>query len=193
MKAEFSEKQIQKAESKVLSLVEKANSFVVESADDVFAASEFLKSIKDTENRVESKRLEFTAGLNQSLKSINGSFKKLREPLEQARKSLSNKILSWRKEEEEKIRKKEEKIRKIQEAHKEAGYEVKEVVELERPKVTIGNTQTRKLWTFEIVDFSKVPDKYKAINQTEVNQAIRDGERKIDGLKIYQKEILSIV
>ncbi len=57
----------------------------------------------------------------------------------------------------------------------------------------IGNMQTVKRWTFEIIDFSKVPDDYKSLNNTEVNGAIRSGIRDIPGLKIYQEESLSIV
>ena len=190
---ELSEQQIQTVKSKVSSLVERANSFIVETIEDVSSASEFLKTIKGMENKVEEKRLEFIQPLNQSLKAINDTFRKLRMPLEQVRKSLSNKILSWRKEEEEKIRKEEERRRKIQEAHKKAGHEIKEVVELEKVKATIGSTRTKKVWTFEIVDFSKVPDSYKELNSVAVNQAIRTGVREINGLKIFQKEQLSII
>ena len=72
---------------------------------------------------------------------------------------------------------------------------IKEIVETEdlKPPIekldkTVGNTQARKIWAFEVIDFSKVPDKYKEIDKTEVMADIRAGERNIDGLKIYQKE-----
>jgi len=43
------------------------------------------------------------------------------------------------------------------------------------------------------VDFSKLSDEYKMINNVAINQAIRYGVREIKGLKIYQEEKLSIV
>jgi len=210
---ELSKQAIQKAESKVLSLVDKADRFIVESIEQVENASEFLKKIKEAEKRIEAKRLEFTKPLNQSLKAINATFKKLKEPLEQARDSISKKILSWRRVEaerariaEEKRRKEEEeRIRKIMEAREakisaekkkeliEEIIEEEPKVEVEKPKAKIGKTQARKVWAFEVMDFSQVPDKYKSINQVEINADIRAGERKIPGLKIYQKELLTII
>ena len=211
---ELSKQQIEKAERRVLSLADQADSFVVETEIDVGIASEFLKGIKDTENKIEAKRLEFTGPLNQSLKAINTTFKNLKEPLAKAKRTVSDKILSWRKIEAAKVRKaeeearkiEEEKIRKIQETCeseidvKDKQEMIEEIMEEEEPEViikkpetTIGNTQARKIWTFEVTDFAKVPDKYKMINQVEVMADIRAGERDIPGIKIYQKEILSVV
>ena len=190
---ELSRQQIQLVENKVSLLIKKVNSFVIENIDSVEVASNFLKVIKNMENKIENKRLEFTSPLNQSLKAINDTFRKLKEPLEQARKSLANKILFWRKEEEEKKRKEEDRRRKIQEAHKKVGHEVKEIVELEKPKATIGKTRARKVWTFKVIDFSKISDEFKIINTNEINQAIRNGIREINGLEIFQKELLTII
>ena len=211
---ELSKQAIQKAERRVLSLAETADSFVVETDIDVGIASEFLKKIKDTESKIEAKRLEFTKPLNQSLKAINATFKKLKEPLAEAKKVVSDKILSWRRIEATKARKaeeearkiEEEKIRKIQETC-ESGLEAKDKQEMieeimeeeepeamiKKPETTIGNTQARKIWKFEVTEFDKIPDKYKMINRVEVNADIRAGERDIPGIRIFQEETLSIV
>ena len=190
---ELSRQQIQLVENKVSLLIKKVNSFVIENIDSVEVASNFLKVIKNMENKIENKRLEFTSPLNQSLKAINDTFRKLKEPLEQARKSLANKILFWRKEEEEKIRKEEDRRRKIQKAHKKAGHEVKEIVELEKTKSTIGNTRARKIWTWEVIDFNKLDNHFKEVNTVAIRQAVKDGLRDTPGLKIYQTEQLTII
>ena len=210
---EISKQQMEKVESNVLSLVEQADGFIVEDVLGAECASDFLKQIKDTEKKIEAKRLEFTAPLNKSLKAINATFKHPKEQLAEAKKIVANKILLWRSIEAEKIRKAEEearkveaeKVRKIQEAlkaevdAKKKQAMIEEIIKveakpiIEKQETTIGNTQARKIWSFEVIDFSKVPDKYKEINKTEVNADIRTGEREIDGLRIYQKEILSIV
>ena len=190
---EISQKEIQVLESQVSPLVKQAGSYVIDSVEAVDTASVFLKQVRDTERSIEDKRLEFTAPLNQSLKAINDTFKKLKEPLEQARTLLTNKILGWKKAEAERLFKEEERRRKIQEAHLKAGHEVSAPVVLERPENKIGNTQTRKVWTFRVKEFSKTPDVYKVINQVAVNQSIRDGVRDIPGIDIYQEEQLAIV
>jgi type I site-specific restriction endonuclease len=189
----ISTKEIQTLEKQVSPLVKQAGGYTINSVEAVDEASLFLKKVKDTERNLEIKRQEFTAPLNQSLKAINKTFRELRTPLEQARHLLTNKILTWKRAETERLAKEEARRRAIQEAHEKAGHEVKAPVVLERPENKIGNTQTRKVWTFAVVDFSKVPDDFKVINPKEVNISIHMGVRNIPGIKIYQEEQLSIV
>jgi len=190
---EVSQKEIQVLEKQVSPLVKEADSYKIDSVEAVDEASMFLKKVRDTERSIEAKRLEFTAPLNQSMRAINATFKKLKEPLEQARKLLTNRVLTWKIAERERLEKEEARRRKIQEAHEAKGHEVKAPVVLDRPDNKIGNTQTRKVWTFEVVDFTKVPNEYKELNTVKVNSVIRAGVRDIKGLRIYQEEKLSIV
>lgn len=193
------EVELQNIESKISPIVVKANEYVVATIADVENASAFLKEIKDMEKIVEDKRITFTKPLNESLKNINGTFKKMKEPLEQARGLLTGKILTWKRIESERVEAEQAAWRKIQEAEAELrklNHEPEVEVEpiIVAPVVNkIGNMQTVKRWTFEIIDFSKVPDIFKAINAVEINAAIRSGNRDIPGLKIYQEESLSIV
>jgi len=188
---ELTQKEIQILEEQVSPVVAQAESYEIDSVQVVESASFFLQKIRDTEKIIESKRTEFTKPLNQSLKAINSTFKKLSEPLVQARKLVTDKILSWRRTEQEKIAKEEERRRNIQEAHREAGHTVSEPIVLDRPEAKIGSSQVRKVWKFKVVDFAKVSDKYKLINSIGINEAIRAGHRYIDGLEIFQEEQLA--
>ena len=186
------EKEVKIIEEESSILLKQADSYVIISAQDVDLASEFLSEAKGLENRIEAKRLTFTKPLNQSLKAINETFKKLSKPLVDARQIVAIRILDWRKVENDRIAKEEERRRKIQEAHERAGHEVKAPIILEKLEKRMGDTQARKVWNWEIVDFSKVPDIYKEINRVAINQAIRNGVREISGLNIFQEESLSI-
>ena len=190
---EITKKEIQVLENQVSPLIVQADSYKIDSVEAVDKASNFMLKVRDTERGIEAKRLEFTKPLNQSLKAINDTFKSLKQPLEGARNILTRKIIEWKTAETRKLEAEEARRRKIQEAHAEKGHETKAPVVLERPENKIGNTQTRKVWTFEVVDFSKMPDEYKMLNNVAVNQAIRDGVREIKGVKISQEERLSIV
>jgi len=190
---EILQKEIQVLEKQVSPLVKDASEYKVASVEDIDKASVILKKLRDTERFIETKRKEFTQPLNQSLRAINATFKQIVEPMFQARMLLTGKIVDWKKTEHERIEKEETRRRKIQEAHEKAGHEVKAPVILEKPDNKIGNVQTRKVWKFKVVDFSKLSDEYKMINNVAINQAIRYGVREIKGLKIYQEEKLSIV
>lgn len=190
---EVSKQQIQTIKKEISPLVIEANSYEINSVEAVDDASVFLKRVRDAETGIEKKRLEFTQPLNQSLRAINETFKKLKEPLTQARTLLTKKIVDWKVAERERLEAEEARRRKIQEAHEKAGHQVKAPVVLERPDNKIGNTQTRKVWTFKVIDFGKVPDEYKVLSNPWVNKAIREGVREIPGIEIYQEEQLSIV
>ena len=193
------EVELQTIESQISPVVEKAQGYVVDNIKDVDNVSAFLKEIKEMEKIVEDKRITFTKPLNESLKNINDTFKKMREPLEQARDLLTRKILAWKRIESERVAAEQAAYRKIQEAEAELCRLQNKPVIKEEPIVIapvvnkIGNMQTVKRWTFEVIDFFKVPDEYKELNTTEVNCAIRAGIREIPGLRIYQEESLSIV
>lgn len=189
----ISNKEIQVMEKQVLPLVVQAGQYTIKSVEDVDKSSEFLKRVRDTERQIEAKRLEFTKPLNQSLRAINATFKQLKEPLVEARLVLTDKILSWKKAETARLEKEEARRRKIQESHVKRGHIVEAPVVLDRPEKTIGNTRTRKVWTFEVQDLGKVPNMYKEINTSLVREAIRQGVRAIKGIVIYQEEKLSIV
>ena len=189
----ISDKEIQVLEKQVSPLVKQAGSYKIDSIGSVDRASIFLREVKGAEDNLEAKRLEFTVPLNQSLKAINETFKQLKSPLTEARILLTEKILTWKRVETEKLDKEEARRRAIQEAHDRKGHKVSATIILKKPENKIGNTQTRKVWTSKVVDFSKVSDRYKSLDQIAVNQAIRDGIREIEGIKIYQEERLSIV
>ena len=188
-----SKKEIQVFEKQVSPLIKKAESYKIENVEDIEKASIYLKKLRDIERLVEAKRLEFTKPLNQSLRAINSNFKRVTEPLVSARRILTQKVVSWKTAERVRIEKEEARRRKIQEAHEKKGHEVKAPVYIERPDNKIGNVQTRKMWSFEVIDFSKLPDEYKQMNPVKIRQAVNAGAREIKGVRIYQEEKLSIV
>jgi hypothetical protein len=51
---------------------------------------------------------------------------------------------------------------------------------------------TRKTWDYEVVDFAKIPDRFKEITKGEVRAAIREGARDVPGLRIFQAESASV-
>ena len=193
------ELELQSIKKEISPMVTEASSYVVDTEEDVEVASAFLRKVKDMQKMVEDKRLTFTKPLNESLKNINDTFKKMKEPLEQARNLLTGKILTWKRAEAERVAAEQAAWRKIQEAEAELRRiynepEIKVEPITVAPVVNkIGNMQTVKRWTFEVEDFEKIPHSLLEIDTAKVNEAIRNGAREIPGLIIYQKESLSIV
>ena len=50
----------------------------------------------------------------------------------------------------------------------------------------------RQVWTFKVVDITKVPINFMGLDEIAVRQAIRDGAREIAGLEIFQETKIAI-
>lgn len=53
-------------------------------------------------------------------------------------------------------------------------------------------TTVKKVWTFKIIDESKVPIGYRTIDEKLIRGAIKEGIREIEGVKIYQEDSIAI-
>ena len=193
------EKEIKEITTQANPLAKKVDSIEIKEEKDIAQASVIQRQIKDMLNSIEQKRLEFTGPLNQSLKAINGTFKEIKRPLQDAMSSVNIKILTWRGEEQKRIAKEEERRRKIQDAHEKQGHQVNEPVVMKRPEKSILHSQVRKVWKFKVNDFKKVHDVYKVIDEGRVKAALRANlsvEKKppeIDGIEFYQEEVLAVI
>jgi len=180
-------------------LIAMANHHGVENQTEADEANEILKKITHGLKLMEEKRKSFTAPLNQSLKEINETFKQMALPVNAAKTALSDRLMSWRRQEQARIDeerakavREEERRRKIQEAHAAKGHVVKEDITPVVKPIPFSVNDTTKVqlrWTYEIEDDTKIPRDYLTVNGPAITQAVRAGVRDIPGVKIFQKEI----
>lgn len=55
-----------------------------------------------------------------------------------------------------------------------------------------GSVKIRKQWTFKVVEPSKVPKKYLIVDEKAIRKAVKDGERSINGVEIFEEEIVGV-
>jgi len=149
-----------------------------------------LGQIKTALKTIETARKKITGPLNQSLKAANSMFKTLSEPFKSADSIIRDKILDFRRQQEEKARREQERREKIQASHEAKGHKTYDLEEVE-PEVAQETVITRR-WTYEVLDITKVPRKYLLLDGVAVREVIRAGEREISGLRIYQEEGLRV-
>ncbi len=177
-------------ETKPVSLmVSKSEKLVlVKTDEDVVKATEFLVQVKTKIDSLEEERQSYTKPINESLRRLNARFKELTEPLRTAEKAVKEAILSYRaKREDERL---EEQAR-LQKKNGNSAIALMDVL----PDIIeskSGESRTSKRWVFEIEDEKKIPREYLKVDDEKVTDAISKGERKIAGLRIFQKETLSI-
>ena len=190
------------------------NELVIKDDSTAQSASEFLGQIKARLKRIKQLRVELTQPFKDAVKSADNWFKTQLSPLESMEVTLKQgigkymdekekKALAERLKLEEEQRKKEEEAAKKAKAAEKKGEPAPEPVAppaplepMAKPKSNIqteaGLVSTSKRWTFEVTDESKVPRDYLAINSAAITAAIRNGEREIPGIKIFQKTSVSV-
>ena len=192
---------IQAIRSEVAGLVEQANGLQVESSQQSDVANTILTKLNKTLKWADERKRDILRPLKNHIKWLEGEYKKSVAPLQEAKAGLQQRLMGWRAaeqrriaEEEAKIRREEERRRKIQEAHAAKGHQVRqEITPVETPRPVPlearDSTRVRKQWDFEVVDVGQVPLDYLQVDTSAVREAIRNGEREIPGLRIFQKEV----
>jgi cupin superfamily acireductone dioxygenase involved in methionine salvage len=198
------------AKEQIALLADQCKNFTINNDETLEGAESLAKNAKKIGSMIEDKRKEITAPLVAEKKEIDDYAKSLTNNLDSAIKLLRDQILKYKMEQEakrqaelkrleEERRQKEEELRQLAEANKidevkqedidkviQLREEVKQVESAPAPK------GISKVWTFEILSESLVPREYLTIDEKKIKVAISTGVREIAGVKIYQKEQLSL-
>ena len=172
---------------KAKQVVAHALGMTIASQGDAEFATETLSFISASKKNLEDQRTFLVGPLNAHVKDINAKFKEWAAPLVEADVVLRKKVLAYHQE-----------VARLAEAEREVevvlGVPEKDLVPLPAKLVNTptGSTTVRKTWTYEVEDYALIPKAYLMIDDQVINLAIKDGTRKIKGLKIYQKESLAV-
>jgi len=186
------------AAKKVASSLEKrVETLTVDSAVSANVAASLLTDIKTQSRSFESQRLFFTKPLNDQVTRINALFKGFTTPLIQLQAKVSQKIISYQKEQEEirlaEQKKAEQETKRLQkQLDKQAEKEGTEAPKINAPVIApvetkMENVSVRKTWTFSVKNLDSVPREYMMLDEKKVREAIRQEVRDIRGLEIYQE------
>lgn len=168
----------------------------ITTSDEYTGAGDLVKQVENKIKKVEEKRKEYTKPLDDLKKTIMADFKQISEPLEKFVNEVRGKMLSWYKEDQ--IRKDaeqkaiEEKAMEEAKKNKQSEVIVPIVNDIKTQRGDVSTTTVKKIWKWEITDESLVPREYLCVNGPAITQAIRDGVKTIEGLRIYQEESIAI-
>lgn len=189
------------------SIQEKAINFQVTNDSQMVSATNLLSVIAKHKKELEEQRKFLVKPLNDHVKSINNRFKTYSLPLDRADKTLRDKVLSYRQEQERKRREEEERLRKLAEkeqARLEKKAEKKGeptpppiiVPTIEGPAKTVqadyGTASIKQVWVHEIVDEQQIPREYLMVDEKKIAAVVKAGIRNIPGVRIYQTDQLAV-
>lgn len=144
----------------------------------------------------EDKRKEKTASLDNTKKAAIEAERSFFKDLDDEIKTVSDAVLAFKNEQ---VRIANEKAKAIKEqAEKDArrkrsveGVAKVEAAAQEQVSEIAPVSGMRKTWQFEVTDQAKVPSGFLMVNEAAIKQAIKNGVREIDGVKIFEAYGLS--
>jgi len=187
------------------SLLDEANTLVIQDDDKFHFVNDLLKSIKSIRNKIDEYFDPAIKKTHAAWKENIAMKKKQSEPVEQAERIIKTKIAEYhtkqdqKRMEEEKRRqevlRKQEEERKLTEAI-ETGDETILEEPIIVPEVKIEDTTKHKgisfslIWKFRIIDKEKVPEEYKIVDETKVGQIVRAMKEhtSIPGIEAYSEK-----
>lgn len=169
-------------------------------------ATNDLTIMSNLKKELESYRLVYTRPRQNELKEINAYFKLISDPLAEAEKVTKDKMLAFNKE-QERIRLEQEEVNRlrIEAAQKEAALhngEISESVNLvevapeatKRVSTDMGTIGQRDNWTYEVFDFTILPDEYKVVDNVMLNTIAKKhhDQKQIPGVRFVNKPIIAV-
>jgi len=187
-----------------LGLLRYAELRVITIIEQLKPAAEDLALIRKLRKTLEWTKKEWTGPIREKLDAVNAAFKILLEPIEQADKITSDKMLAFDRE-QQRIRQEQENINRLREEAAQKQKELTgEITEVERVEVApeaphrifteVGTAGQRENWKWQVVDINLVPREYLMINAGMLTPVVKasKGRITIPGVRIYNEPILQV-
>lgn len=169
---------------------------VINSKEEYTQAGDIIKAINQKIKNIEAKRVDYTKPLLDQKKKIDDDFKAAMKPLEELVKNIKDKMIIWSREEQKRLDEEQKKLEKeaMEKAKKDKTSEVVVPIinDIKSQRGEVSTSTIKKIWKWKVTEETKVPREYLMINDKALNEAVRNGERKIEGIEIYQEEQISI-
>lgn len=176
----------------------------VDSPEGVKKATEDLSLISSVKRALEDCRKRYTTPLDEYKRTIQDTFKAVSTPLDEADANLRSKLKVYDKKQEA-IKAEAARIDALRKAADDAAAKLAETTgeavtpqpapaplptaqPVEKVFTDVGNLNMRTVKKWKLVDFSKVPDKYKQLNETLISKVVKAGEPDIPGIEIYPEK-----
>jgi predicted protein tyrosine phosphatase len=180
-------------------VIEQAEMIVVSNREDYAQAGDFLKVLKMKVKKIEEKRKEWTAPLDEAKKNIMADVKALIAPIDEAISNISAKMIEFATAEQKRLEAEqaiiEAEARAKMEAENLTSVEVVDVVEREKIKTERGNfattTMTERISSFDVVDDTAIPREYLMPDRVKIIEALRDGKNIAGVSPVKTKQITS--
>lgn len=196
-------KEIALVKNQVTKAVSAAELVKVTTDEEMLQAGELRKKIKTVGKMLSDKRLAITRPINESLKEIRDMFKPLEEDNERAETIVSNKMLAYQKQQDDKRKKIEaEALEKTKQAEKDLAKgvitekkaeQIIQKAEVKLDSATVvkhsNDFHTRTVKKFRIVDVKCIPRDLMIPDEVAIRKQMMAG-LVVEGVEYYEENTL---
>lgn len=180
----------------VSEVLETANALSIASDDDLSAAADVLKRIKDYGKQVKERKEEITKPLNDALKSARDLFRPIEDNAEQAEKIIKGKMLVYQDAQEAARKKSEAQIAaRVEKGTMKVETAVDKMAALPtvptQARGSYGSVSTRIIKKVRIVDEAAIPRQYLVPDMGKITEAAVKGGVVIPGVEVYEEKVIA--
>jgi hypothetical protein len=177
---------------------------VIKCDEDLTPATDDLALIARLKKAIKEKQDEYVKPIKSHLDKVQFVFKDLLACLDDIDKTNREKIAAYRAEQMKRQREAEELNRQAAElARRQAEFSgtgeftvdttpVEAPAPVQKVSTNMGTVSTAKVWKWELVDMSQVPEEYKIIDAAKITKVVKAGLRNIPGVRIYCDETIRV-
>lgn len=189
-------KSLEKIQANIPGYIASAKSLEVKNEDDRQLATVRLTAITKGLKELEKLRKQFVKPIKDSAKAIDAFFKEKAAPLKEADDSLRGKIGVYL-DEQDRLRQEREAAEAAEHASKTSESETWGTAKPAAPVAIAAppkmeKTSARKVLNIEVVNIEKVPIRFLLIDEMAIKAAWKDGIKEIPGLKLTEKNALTV-
>lgn len=190
--------------AEAIKLLKYADARIIATVEDVKLATDDLSIISKLKKAMDGKKREYLDPLKAQSDAIRGTYDYLMHPIEEADRITRDKMLIYQNE-QKRIRQEQEKINQMREEaaqkQKELTGEITEVETVEvvpeapkRVHTEMGTAGQRDNWTYEVFDFSLLPDEYKVVDTSMLNAVAKKhhDQKPVPGVRFINKPIIAV-
>ena len=167
---------------KANTLLTKAQAFEVETAEHMAKASDGVKVCQTLVKQADEHKELMIRPYLEGQRRVNAWYKKTVAPLEEAKRILKEKMLTFTK------REKEEQAKLLPAD----GVDVA-VAETLRVRGALGSVATpSKRWVFRVTNELLVPREFLMVDERLIRAAVKEGVREIPGVEVYEEDVISV-
>jgi len=176
----------------------KARSLIIKDERGLDRANQLIVDLAQSRKKVKERMDFFTKPIKQHIKIIDGFFKSILSPMEEADDLVRAKIVGHREE----TRKEQEELRKVLAESGASSEEIELAAQAKSSRVNGGQVTASKVWTFTIDSIDLLPElvlretantiKGRDAIESVIRAKVKSGIRQIPGVKIYETEQLSV-